>query len=222
LYVILLPFLIGAMAVAEEKAWGVAHWHLTLPPSARKQWCVKAATALTLTLALGFGLPALMLWVSQPLLGFRAQQQEELWMISATILLAQLLATSVSLYAGGFSSSTLRAILLAVGLAFGAGCAINLLIALSSSATAVVGGSVCLLFALIQQGLNHFTSAGFEGGRYLMANCGLLVLVPLVLGFAFVNFKTNEVRLWRSARQYALLFLVAFMFSCAVGILPAR
>src|ERR1017187_4858396 len=41
IYVVILPLIAGATSVAEEKGWGIAEWHLTLPPSALKKWAAK-------------------------------------------------------------------------------------------------------------------------------------------------------------------------------------
>ena len=47
LFMLLLPLVAGAIAVAEEKGWDLAEWHLTLPPSARRQWLAKMLATLT-------------------------------------------------------------------------------------------------------------------------------------------------------------------------------
>jgi len=53
LYVLILPLIAGAISVAEERGWGMAEWHLTLPPSALKQWSAKMLAALSTSLVLG-------------------------------------------------------------------------------------------------------------------------------------------------------------------------
>ena len=40
-FMLILPLIAGAIAVAEEKGWDMAEWHLTLPPSALQQWSAK-------------------------------------------------------------------------------------------------------------------------------------------------------------------------------------
>src|SRR5260370_12104433 len=49
----MLPLLVGALAMVEEKAWALAECHLTLPASTQKQWLVKSAVTLSTSLALG-------------------------------------------------------------------------------------------------------------------------------------------------------------------------
>jgi len=115
IYVIILPLIAGAVSVAEEKGWDLAEWHLTLPPSALKQWSAKMLAALSTSLVLGLVLPAVLFLAGQALLaqgGIRTSvptaSQVLCW------VLGQLLLTSVAVYAGSFSKSTLRSILAAV------------------------------------------------------------------------------------------------------------
>ena len=64
LYVLILPLIAGAISVAEEKGWGIAEWHLTLPPSALKQWSAKMLATLSTSLVLGLLLPAALFLVA--------------------------------------------------------------------------------------------------------------------------------------------------------------
>jgi hypothetical protein len=123
IYVLILPLIAGAIAVAEEKGWGMAEWHLTLPPSALKQWSAKMVATLSTSLVLGLALPAAMFVVANPLF---SQPRERMSLPPAFLILSwvlgQLLVTSVAIYAASFSKNTLRAILVAfVILAAGAG-----------------------------------------------------------------------------------------------------
>jgi len=68
-YMLILPLIAGAISVAEEKGWGMAEWHLTLPPSALKQWSAKMLLALSTSLILGLLLPAALFLAGQALLG---------------------------------------------------------------------------------------------------------------------------------------------------------
>jgi hypothetical protein len=47
------PLLIGAAAIAEERRLGINTWHLTLPPSRKKQWFIKLVVCTALTLIVG-------------------------------------------------------------------------------------------------------------------------------------------------------------------------
>lgn len=58
------PFMIGAVAIAEERRIGVGAWHLTLPPSRLKQWLVKLTVCVGLSLALGVALREISRWLA--------------------------------------------------------------------------------------------------------------------------------------------------------------
>jgi hypothetical protein len=58
LFWLLIPTMIGATAIAEERGLGVTPWHSTLPISRLRQWTIK----LTVALGLGFILGALLPW----------------------------------------------------------------------------------------------------------------------------------------------------------------
>ena len=61
------PFMIGAVAVAEERRMGVSAWHITLPPSRLKQWLVKLTVCISLSLALGLALREIPRWLAPEL-----------------------------------------------------------------------------------------------------------------------------------------------------------
>jgi len=109
-YVVLLPLVAGAIAVTEEKMWGVVDWHKTLPPRARNQWLVKIFVALGSSLLLGVVLPLAVSW-GLNLLSIRTIPFEV-----APLVIGQVLLMSVAIYAGSLSTTTARAILLAIGI----------------------------------------------------------------------------------------------------------
>ncbi|MEX2662450.1 MAG: hypothetical protein WD227_11000 [Vicinamibacterales bacterium] len=109
-YMAAMPFLIGSMASAEERQFGTLEWHLLLPVGARTQWRVKAGVAIALALALGAGLPALMLWILNVPGGSRP------W---PTVAAALVLATSLSLYVSSLTTTGIRALLTSFGVAMG-------------------------------------------------------------------------------------------------------
>ena len=124
IYVIILPLIAGAVSVAEEKGWDLAEWHLTLPPSALKQWLAKMLAALSTSLVLGLVLPAALFLAGDALLaegGTRTSMPPASQVLCW--VLGQLLLTSVAVYAASFCNSTLRAILAAFAIIL-AGCAV--------------------------------------------------------------------------------------------------
>jgi hypothetical protein len=115
--VVILPLVAGAIAVAEEKGWDLAEWQRTLPPSARQQWLAKMLATLTTSLMLGLLLPAAMFLAGDALLFPRGSRVAfpTAYGLAACVL-GQLLVTSVAVYAASFCKSTMRAILVAVGI----------------------------------------------------------------------------------------------------------
>ena len=117
IYLILLPFTVGALAVAEERALGIAAWHLTLPVSRFKQWSAKLLTALPTSLLLGIVLPAALMVLGGRVLHWPDWRGEYLPLRQGLLLLLlQLLTTSAAIYSASCCSSSLRAILLAFGI----------------------------------------------------------------------------------------------------------
>jgi len=123
LYALILPLIAGAIPVAEEPGWGLAAWHLTLPPSALTQWSAKMVVTLTTSLVLGLLLPAAMFMLADPL--FNRPGSSTSFPPACAILcwvLGQLGMTSVAVYTASFAKNTLQAILAAfVILAAGGG-----------------------------------------------------------------------------------------------------
>ena len=56
----LVPFLVGAVTVAEERRVGIHEWQKTLPMSQSQQWRIKVRTALGVSFLLGFLLPVIL------------------------------------------------------------------------------------------------------------------------------------------------------------------
>ena len=114
LYVLILPLIAGAVSVAEERGWGMAEWHLTLPPSALKQWSAKMLATLSTSLVLGLLLPTALVVAGQWLLG-QLVPRSSLPPLSTILswVLTQLLVTSVAVYAASFARNTFQAILAA-------------------------------------------------------------------------------------------------------------
>jgi len=97
-----IPLLAGSLASAEERQLGTLSWQVLLPIAAWRQWAVKAAVVLVLSLGLAIGVPAILyaLFASGPgpvRLG---------WPPAAAIAA---LAT-LSLYASSLSTNGVRAL----------------------------------------------------------------------------------------------------------------
>ena len=196
IYVVILPLIAGAVSVAEERGWGMAEWHLTLPPSALKQWSAIMLAALSTSLALGLLLPTA-LWLAvvplfnHPGAGDSLPPASE---IPGWIFL-QLLVTSAAVYAASFSKSTLRAILAAFAI-----------IAVG------VGASALVSWGWADEAAPRLV---LWTGRPHMKPCLVLPVLSGALGFmlcliqwfAWSNFRRGEPSTLRLLVQFAVILL---------------
>jgi len=198
-YVMILPLIAGATSLAEEKGWGIAEWHLTLPPSALKQWAIKMLTALSTSLVLGLLLPIAVFFAGQALFG-QPGARDSLppahdflgWM------LGYLLLTSLAVYAASFSNGTLRAILAAFAMIV-AGFAFCYLV------EPWVGGLASRrlwMYMHVPQDVSQASKALIPP---LLAG-GLFFMLCVVQWFAWANFR----RCGPSARRIVVQLLVIF------------
>jgi hypothetical protein len=209
IYVIILPLIAGATSVAEEKGWGIAEWHLTLPPSALTQWSAKMLATLSTSLVLGLLLPVAAFLVGQELFGppgHRAAFPPVLELLCWP--LGSLLLTSIAVYAASISNSTLRAILGAVGIIIGAYCVGGL--------TVIEAGNVVRNLGLA---IIH-TTPWQELTPLLMAG-GLSLMLCEVQWFAWSNFRRQGLNARMTVVQIVVLLLsvglitlgfIAFLF----------
>ena len=98
-----IPLLAGSLASAEERQLGTLGWQVLLPIAAWRQWAVKAAVALVLSLGLAIGVPAILyaLFASGP------EPVRLGWPPAAAIAAV----ATVSLYASSLSTNGVRALL---------------------------------------------------------------------------------------------------------------
>jgi ABC-type transport system involved in multi-copper enzyme maturation permease subunit len=198
LFMIVLPLVVGAIAVAEEKGWGLAEWHLTLPPSASHQWAAKVLVALPTSLGLGLLLPAIMFLTGEALLP-RNVHRPAIPPLSALALvaLAQVLVTSVAIYAASFSKTTLKAIIATLGI-----------LALSYGVIALVSSSAGIGYVTLVGA--PFLLRGYSPQPFVAVS--LLLLLGLTQWFAWCNFRRAGAPGGLIIRQLLLL-----LFAAAVG-----
>ncbi|HEY5912514.1 MAG TPA: hypothetical protein VJA21_18075 [Verrucomicrobiae bacterium] len=187
IYVSILPLLVGAVAFAEERGWGTSDWHLTLPPSAFKQWTAKLVTVLPVSLLLGVILPGALFFAGYGLIGERTTKMPEVeayqgWLI----FLSQLLVMSVAAHAGSFSSGTLKAMLVALGVLL-AGVGVAMLV-------------FAVTPVLVGQGVVFIQDPVHPSWRFAIR--GLLLLLGLLLWFSFHNFRRCDAGLNNLAVQW--------------------
>jgi hypothetical protein len=202
LFMLLLPLIAGAIAVTEEKGWDLAEWHLTLPPSARRQWLAKMLATLTTSLALGLLLPAGILLAGGAVFephGSRASFSS-IYALAALVL-GQLLVTSVAVYAASFSKSTLRAILTAFGM-----------IVASFGILWLTGDWVINTYGHLKLGFHE------DGLNLAPTNLcvGLLLMLCLTQWLAWSNFRRFGASVRRLVIQLGVIFVAVELLSLAI------
>lgn len=106
-----IPVTVGIVSTAEERNLGVHEWHLTLPVSARRQWTVKLAVALTVNFALGLLLPGLLAHASSWLANNPQLVAEIPGSNVPPLLIANLVIVCAALYASTVASNGMRALI---------------------------------------------------------------------------------------------------------------
>jgi hypothetical protein len=183
-----IPLLAGSLASAEERQLGTLGWQVLLPIAAWRQWAVKAAVALVLSLGLAIGVPAILyaLFASGP------EPVRLGWPPAAAIAAV----ATLSLYASSLSTNGVRA-LLASASAIGG----SLLVAhitmnvmpiwmplawdLPNAAWAVLYAASAAVFAwLLWLGMKNHGSAE-RGAKRVLKQVAVLGAVAIVAMLAF-------------------------------------
>jgi ABC-type transport system involved in multi-copper enzyme maturation permease subunit len=228
-YLLVIPLIAGSVAVAEEKAWGVADWHLTLPPSVLKQWMAKVLVALGTSLAMGLLLPVGLALAGTALFG--GQDSASLPLLHAlrsalnvmypgtpqddaslapmsvaviflfSVVLGQVLLTSVAIYAASIAANTARALVLAIGML-------------------IVTGWIAALFAgnrdLALQIVNYLPRAGDRSvDAVLLLAAAIFLPTSLILRLAYSCFRARGLTIGLLRIQAPLLVLVVCFLAIA-------
>ncbi|MBA2305425.1 MAG: hypothetical protein H0W08_22720 [Acidobacteria bacterium] len=198
-----LAFLLGSMASAEERQFGTVQSQLMLPLPARIQWVVKAGVAMTLSLGLGMGLPLLIMAVTSLELVIRV------WPTTISVLVL----TSISLYVSSLSGSGIRALVVAIPAAIGAGIVVRF------TAGILIAAALRWVPSIGRRGLLP-VSAVVELSALSVAVAGLAVLL---LCFAHVNHRSTEASVTRVRGQVGwIAALIAFELSLLLLVLGVR
>ena len=203
-YVPVVPFIAGAISVAEEKGWGVADWQLTLPPSALKQWSVKMLVTLSTSLVLGLLLPAALFLAGKEFLGIHpGEALPQDIHIMAAVVMGHLLLTSVVIYAASLARTTIGAILLSLGMVLLAGSAMQVATRLA------VEGFRLPSFA--------FWEAPREAAETWLwsAGTGMFAMLCLIQRFAFVCYRRRGLTIRQ--RTIQVFMLVGVLFAVCFG-----
>jgi hypothetical protein len=183
-----IPLLAGSLASAEERQLGTLGWQVLLPIAAWRQWAVKAAVVLVLSLGLAIGAPAIL----YALLASGPGPVRLGWPPAAAIAAV----ATVSLYASSLSTNGVRALLATslpaiVGVVFVARTMdvmpswMFLAWDLPNAAWAVLYAAGAAVFAwLLWLGMKNHGSAE-RGAKRVLKQVAALVAVAVVAMLAF-------------------------------------
>jgi hypothetical protein len=212
IYAVLLPPLAGAVSLAEERGWGVADWHLTLPPPVWQQWAAKMLVTLPSSAALGVLLPLVSAWFGSYLF-HDPSNDHSLITALPLLLLGQLVVTSLAVFTASFSTTALRAILLALGLVALVGCAV---------ASGIIGARD--LVATLHQLRGFAAPPGYALSAHrqilgwVQTGVGLFLLLGLSQLFAFSNFRHRGLSPVRFVLQALAIVLFAGLLAFLIVI----
>jgi hypothetical protein len=238
LYLPVLPLVVGAAAVAEEKSWGVADWQLTLPASAFKQWGAKMLVTLSVSLILGLVLPVVLALAGNALFGVEHDQglpalHELRFQLNSVLsgfvyrpgvispmsvalvflcclVLVHVLLTSMAVYAASISTNTARALVLSVGLLLAGGCLVKL------------GGVIVFehrdLGFAVSNPLWQMPALSQLAVVGLLA-AAILILLCLLHCFAYAGYRTRGLTVRHRALHALTLALAACFLSSAFLVL---
>lgn len=200
IYVMILPLIAGATALGEEKGWGIAEWHLTLPASALKQWSAKMFATLSISVVLGLLLPIATFLAGAALFGqlggkssFPPAPELLIWPLGSLLL------TSIAVYAASISNNTLRAILAAFG------------IVAAGYAACFLTGAAAIYAAHHLASPIHFSSPSATLIPQLIV-AGLFLLLCVIQWLGWSNFQGSGVSALEIVGQLAfMLFSVALI-----------
>jgi hypothetical protein len=189
--------------------WGISDWHLTLPPSALKQWTVKSITALTTSFLLGLVLPVALfvLWRADDVIAaYTTQNSFPPLNAFLAVVLGQLAFTSAAVYAGSICSNTMWAMLAGLGISLG-------LPAWTSS--------IITRAFPIQSGVGPIPS---EGALWAFVGVAFFGLICLLQWFAYCNFRQRVVSKSRLTLQLLALFIfpIVLWFLFSGGLLLSK
>jgi ABC-type transport system involved in multi-copper enzyme maturation permease subunit len=190
IYIILIPILLGAISMADERNWGTIGWQLTLPISPLRQWLVKMGVSITSLILLGVILPALWFAVDP---GFKGTNDRDL-LDFALFGMAYLLAFGAFVFASSISLNALRAIIFAL-----------LLIIACAALMGLLGFYLPVLLK------NSFPSwsPSRSGLTRMIVMIWLSSMFALVCCMSFFNFRSGELNPRRKKIQIGIIAAVA-------------
>lgn len=202
-----LSLLVGALASAEERQFGVHEWQQLMPMPAWQQWVIKAGTALTLALVLGIGVPLLLLSFLPP--------EQTAWprpgwpMRRAVTVILFAIVTTGGLYVSSVTRSGLWALTLSIPVMMGA-----------ATFFAWVSRPIELAVYGAERGRGLGLSLPAIAGNTVFTMV-FIALLGMVLWFGLANQRSSELSLSRTARQVAWMAAWTVVGLTAVLVLGA-
>jgi hypothetical protein len=206
---------VGSLASAEERSLGTLAIQALQPLAAWKQWLVKVATALVLTVALTVLLPRILEWAHPLALGLPD------WRLSGGFLAVM----ACSLYVSSLSTGALQALLLSMPLV---ALATPLFFVTTSGSAAVIWSWLDPILRSLNGNwtklnplLSNADFAWYYWSNRWLPTAVLCGLVALVIWLAAANHRSVEHGLGRLLRQLAWLVPCLVIGAVITGAAPA-
>lgn len=211
-----IPVTVGIVSTAEERNLGVHEWHLMLPVSARRQWCVKVIVALGVNMVLGILLPGLIGMASSWLVGgerLPEVKEGDAW----AFLTSNLVIYCAALYASSASANSMRALIGTIVLIVTGGITLTLSISAASWFAKAIDHSPAPMRA-----------GWWPAPEYLQClhemiwPWGVHGALLMLLVFGLENYRRTLDTIWRPVRHVVTLFAVISVlmaYASAWGIL---
>lgn len=211
-----IPVTVGIVSTAEERNLGVHEWHLTLPVSARRQWCVKVIVALGVNAVLGLLLPGLLGHASSWLSNSPQLMAEIPGSSVPPLLIANAVIFFSALYASSASSNPMRALVGTIVMFV----AVPLLFFPLLNYLGRYQPDFSPLILLVSQMLVKIVPTGLFPELLAVALYGGTV-IPVVWLFALGlgNFRRSPDSFWRPGRQMTGFFAAVALLLTALAIL---
>jgi beta-lactamase class A len=226
LHFLIVPILAGALASAEERSLGTLDWQTLQPVAAWKQWAIKLGVALGLAAALGVGGPALLVWVDRgadlalysggrPPVGAAAAEA-----LGGAVSVSLALAF-VSAYVSSFSTSGLRAAIVAVPVIVGFGW-LGVFVLAPLGPTVSAWPLLTKTLSPMAWRLHHgrLTLSEMVYARWLITGVGgvsVAIFVGLLLKFGLINHRASRVDLRALVRQASAIALWAVISTVSLA-----
>jgi ABC-type transport system involved in multi-copper enzyme maturation permease subunit len=208
---LIIPFTVGATTVAEERQMGVLDWHLTLPPSHRKQWFIKMTAAYAHCIVLGIVVPFVVGMGARFLLSpagtFAAEmnavtssseftrQVHQLLLMAFSVAGSSLLLCTLAMVASSLARTSMRALVLTMEMTILTG----VLVAIGSD----------LKDTLADQSFSLSVSLGLH--YVLFAALCLVLLLSVIFGFNYLNYRRLEPPLGTAIQVVIVSVVAAFI-----------